>query len=341
MSEKTGIEWADSTWSPWRGCTKVSTGCAHCYAETLSKRNTAVLGNWGKGKPRVLAKNWNDPVKWHTSVEHQKELMQPVFDLMVANKPFSERLGSWPVKRPRVFPSLCDWLDDEVDPMWLFYFLTLVLRKTPNLEWLLLTKRPELFRERILAAAATPTIDPLDVVDLIEAWVSGDRIPLNVWIGTSVEDQANADRRIPARLRFLSVEPLLGPVDLDGSRGSNNGMGLCWDWTGNPIHVPHCDYAAVGKAPPNGPSIDWVIVGGESGHGARPCDIGWIRDIVRKCATAGVPCFVKQLGAKPFAVRNNAFTDHGFADKIMHPKGGDPDEWPEDLRVRQMPEVKP
>ena len=340
MSENTKIEWADNSWSPWRGCTKVSAGCAHCYAETLSKRNPAVLGQWGKGKPRVLAKNWNDPVKWN-----RKEAGKTVTHEEFYN-----------AQRPRVFPSLCDWLDEDVPIEWLARFLNLI-HDTPNLDWLLLTKRPENFRDRLITAIKSWTwADPADVKDRIEAWVDGSRLFQNVWIGTSVEDQSNADRRIPAllkipaRLRFLSVEPMLGPVDLKLMRRS----------FGFPQHITK-DGHAVGM--PQG--IHWIIFGGESGPGSRPCNVDWIRDGVRQCAAAGVACFVKQLGAVPVYTAAGIefssddgmdnvrahWTDpgwmihwnsaHNSAQKITHSKGGDPEEWPEDLRVRQFPEAKP
>lgn len=330
MSENTKIEWADASWSPWRGCTKVSAGCANCYAETLSKRNPAVLGQWGKGKPRVLAKNWNDPVKWN-----KKEAAKTVTHEEFVN-----------AQRPRVFPSLCDWLDDEVPIEWLARFLQLI-HDTPNLDWLLLTKRPENWYRRIyntllhVEGITDPNLtedDPQTPVgSMLNDWLRMDdsNAPRNVWIGTSVEDQANTDRRIPAmlktpaRVRFLSVEPMLGPVDLPlKCSRDHNGDGDCY-WH------------------PNGcPLIDWLIVGGESGPGARPCNLDWIRSVVKQCAAAGVACFVKQFGANPVgrwtASPDKAGLGEGWPAglKIAHPKGGDPSEWPEDIRVRQMPEVK-
>ena len=330
MSTTTKIEWCDHTWSPWRGCTKVSPGCANCYAERLSKRNPAVLGKWGKGKPRVLAKDWEKPVRWNRDFAEAIQLADRCF-------PYRDRSQDT-AHRPRVFPSMCDWLDPEVDPQWLFDFLTLVLRKTPEVRWLLLTKRPELFMERLKAARDRCTVDPMDVTDLIDAWLAGDRIPLNVGIGTSIEDQPRGDERIPellkipARFRFLSVEPMLGPVDL----------GL------NPsVRCPHCGEYVGGHATGGHDicdcRIDWVIVGGESGPGARPCNVERIRDVVKQCAAAKVPCFVKQLGANPHTFCES--TSEVTVDlrlrqlRLKHPKGGDPAEWPEDLRVRQFPEV--
>jgi protein gp37 len=134
----------------------------------------------------------------------------------------------------------------------------------------------------------------------------------NVWLGVSVENQQYADERIPlllqtpAALRFISAEPLLGPLDLQ---------------------------PAVRYAP-----IDWVIVGGESGPGARPFDLAWARSIVQQCQAAGVACFVKQVGAKPVfeGTPVGVFEGYDYED----PKGGDPSEWPEDLRVREFPGVR-
>ena len=131
----------------------------------------------------------------------------------------------------------------------------------------------------------------------------------NVWIGTSVENQEAADERsgplrtTPAALRFYSVEPLLSPID---------------------------------RLPLDG--IGWVIVGGESGHGARPCDLAWIRSIVAQCKAASVPVFVKQVGARPVELEIvEGFPIHRRDQLIRNRKGGDMAEWPEDLRVREFP----
>lgn len=319
MSENTAIEWTDKTWSPWEGCTKISAGCAHCYA---AARNHRFGDNWGPGKPRRLTVDWKKPVRWNKAAT-----------------------SHWPAvqfRHPRVFPSLCDWLDDEVPIEWLARLLALI-HNTPNLDWLLLTKRPELFRERIENVVNWMEAEDSEAEEsgdggasnagfAMHAWANGHALE-NVWIGTSVEDQSNADRRIPellkipAKLRFLSVEPMLGPIDLKLMRRS----------FGFPKHITKEGHA-VGM--PQG--IHWVIVGGESGPGARPCNVAWVRDIVRQCAEAGVACFVKQLGANVVQSWDDpSINPSTFAVKLKHPKGGDPAEWPEDLRVRQMPEVKP
>lgn len=285
MSETTNIEWATSTGNPWIGCTKVSPGCKNCYAATLDhNRFSRTMGggtkdkpvsHWGKGAPRFRTKTfWKDAIKWNriASIPHCTDTFG----------------GTTLPPRPRIFPSLCDWLDDEVPIEWLVDFLKLI-HDTPNLDWLLLTKRPENFLRRLSDAH-----NVMDAKDAGSAWFIADwawikqRPPANVWTGTSVEDQQRADERIPellkipAKVRFLSVEPLLGPVELDPN------------WLG-----------AGGRTGDNyqQPQVHWVIVGGESGPGARACTVEWIRSIVQQCAAAGVPCFVKQLGSNPRARR--------------------------------------
>ena len=144
--------------------------------------------------------------------------------------------------------------------------------------------------------------------------------PPNVWLGVSVEDQASAEGRIPhllatpAAVRWISYEPALGPVDFR-------------PWLGQ------------------APGVDWLVVGGESGPGARPCDVAWIRAAIRQCQGAGVPVFAKQLGALPYDLGGDSLSDDGtppvgtLLDGIHDRKGGDPAEWPEDLRIREMPAV--
>ena len=198
MGQDTKIEWATHTFNPWIGCTKVSPACAHCYAESYAARYGRA--EWGPGKPRQRtgAANWKKPLAWDRE---------------------AKALGV----RHRVFSaSLADWLDDEVPIEWLADLLSLIYA-TPNLDWLLLTKRPENWSERIKAVegifnfGATPTSNWARTLD----WLHG-RPPANVWMGCTVENQECADARIPAllaipaRVRFLSCEPLLGPLDLTG-----------------------------------------------------------------------------------------------------------------------------
>lgn len=337
MGENSSIQWTDHTFNPWIGCTKVSPGCANCYAESetfprVQRANGREL--WGKGKPRhrTSEANWRKSLQWNKAPNCWSET---------------------DCGRARVFcASMSDWLDDEVPIEWLRDLLELI-RLTPNLDWLLLTKRPKNWRERVASVAIldNPNTDLVTHAAgfatraLARKWVEDGTPPANVWFGVSVEDQKRADERIPellkipARIRFLSVEPLLGPVDFDGSKGSHDGRGLCWDWTGKPVHVPHCDYRAVGKEPPTGSRIHWAIFGGES-VGGRPCNIEWILDGVNQCQDAGVKVFVKQLGSNPVDGSRMSLDADRIPLRLKDHKGGDISEWPAELRVREFPTVE-
>ncbi|WP_316150078.1 phage Gp37/Gp68 family protein [Cupriavidus sp. BIC8F] len=251
MSENSKIEWTDHTFNPWEGCQKVGPGCDHCYAETRNARfagGTAV--NWGPGAPRrrTSAANWRKPLAW--SDRHAE---------------FFAEHG----RRQRVFcSSLADVFDNAVDQAWREDLLELI-NHTPNLDWLLLTKR----------IGNVSSMVPID-------WLNGDW-PAHVWLGATIVNQAEADRDIPklldapARVRFLSMEPLLGPVDLKLMRRA----------FGFPKHITR-EGRAVGM--PQG--IHWVIVGGESGPGARPMHPDWARSLRDQCSAAGVPFLFKQWG---------------------------------------------
>jgi protein gp37 len=353
MSELTKIEWATHTWNPWEGCTKVSPGCAHCYAEARNQRFHAGA-NWGPGAPRRRTKNWSAPFKWNAACAKQDELIS-------SSSGFSSNT------RARVFTSLCDWLDPEVPIAWLADFLKLI-HDTPNLDYLLLTKRPETWHKRIEEANYLLTQISQGAAHMAVKWLIGKEAPPNVWLGVSVEDQQRADERIPellkipANIRFLSVEPLLGPLDLE-SVGPNSRTAHLYDGRGRPgCNGKQVCNPLTGEAPyyrefDGEPcvafreSLDWVIIGGESGPGARPCNVGWIQSLLAQCQLAGVPCFVKQLG--DYCVTDNANCQdwpdeiliqgegEGFAAGrvLLGKKGGDPSEWPEDLRVRKFPSM--
>jgi protein gp37 len=168
----------------------------------------------------------------------------------------------------------------------------------------------------------------------------------NVWLGTSVEDQKRADERIPhllkcpAAVRFLSCEPLLGPVDLCEVRLPDAmAVGEVWEPKINAIERYDEDrYYQAGDL-----AINWVICGGESGHGARPCNAEWIRSIVKQCKAADVACFVKQLGAnsyvEPYDQKPGGNMPPRFYLDLNDPKGGDMSEFPRDLCIREMPGV--
>lgn len=345
MSEHTKIQWCDHTFNPWEGCTKVSPGCANCYAEALVDKRYGRV-KWGKGNPRrrMSAATWKLPLKWNRDAE---KAHSAAVDIIVAQG------GGAPMPplAPRVFcASLADWLDEEVPIEWLADLLVLI-HTTSKLDWLLLTKRPENFQVRVLMAGmhlmGYRDGDPIgdgapkalasateEVIESILGWSKCETFPANVWVGTSVEDQARADERIPhlisipSRVRFLSCEPLLGPVDIEEHLEDMLDGGY-----------------VLGSAP-----IQWVIVGGESGITARPFDIAWAQSLVDQCKSAGAACFVKQLGAHPITENANlhdwpddvrlASKDGGFAAAtivISDRKGGDMAEWPEELRVREFP----
>lgn len=282
MGQDSKIEWTDHTFNPWIGCTKVSPGCLHCYAETLMDTRYGRV-QWGPGNPRSRTSeaNWKSPLRWN----------REAFDAT------HER--DW--HRPRVFcASLADWLDAEVPIAWLAELLALI-RATQNLDWLLLTKRPQNWAERIRLARNHLTVEDPETALWLNEWLPKRKsagmparagvAPQNVWIGTTVEDQTRADERIPllltipARVRFLSCEPLLGPLDI-----------------GDHIHI-------LGRY-----FIDWVICGGESGPGARPMHPGWARSLRDQCDAAGVPFLFKQWGEWRPAHDSTASVPHTFGD---------------------------
>lgn len=240
MGETTGIEWCDHTFNPWIGCTKVSPGCAHCYAETLMDKRLGRVA-WGPSaeRKRTSPANWKLPVRWN-------------------------KAANGAARRPRVFcASLADVFDPVVPRSWRAELMTLI-DDTPNLDWLLLTKRPELVQE-LLRDASNGGIDDF-------------RHMPNVWLGTTVEDNARGAERIPhllsieARVRFLSCEPMLEHIGLDV---------LCFNGADS--------FGAM-------PGIHWVIAGGESGPSARPMHPDWARSLRDQCAAAGVPFLFKQWG---------------------------------------------
>ncbi|MDQ1921698.1 phage Gp37/Gp68 family protein [Massilia pseudoviolaceinigra] len=256
MSQNTKIEWADHTFNPLEGCQKVGPGCDHCYAETRNARfagGTAI--NWGLNAPRrrTSAANWNKPLAWNR-----------------AHAAFFAEHG----RRQRVFcASLADVFDNAVDPAWRRDLFD-VIELTPNLDWLLLTKRIGNVARMVADARA-------------HDWLAGQR---NVMLGATIVNQEEADRDIPkllavpARRRFLSMEPLLDAVNLRLQRPTTEDDRQ--DMDGYCSHIT----TAVGAG------LHWIIVGGESGAGARPMNPTWARGMRDQCAAAGVPFLFKQWG---------------------------------------------
>ncbi|MGE3624111.1 MAG: DUF5131 family protein [Bdellovibrionales bacterium] len=256
MAENSGIEWTHHTFNPWIGCQKVSPACDHCYAEAYDLRYNAGK-HWGAKaeRRRTSEKNWNLPVKWNNQA-------------IVRNE------------RYRVFcASLADVFDNAVPAAWREDLWALI-RRTPRLDWLLLTKRPQNIRKML----------PAD-------WGAGYQ---NVQLGTTVENQTEAERRIPhlmdipCAVRFLSCEPLLGPIDLqfiaqrpgDGGDHYINALeGTLWDDVNGGIEGVWEHEA----------KIDWVIAGGESGPQFRPTEEAWFRALRDQCRENDTAFLFKQF----------------------------------------------
>jgi len=346
VSTASSIEWTDATWNPVRGCSKVSAGCTNCYAMRQGHRFsgpskayeglTHVVKGKGPqwtGAVRTVPELLEEPLRWRkprrvfvnsmSDLFHEDvpdEFIAAVFAVMYdAHRHSYQVLTKRPERMAELLPSREFW--DAINRSWLERL------------WAPVAKRHGLDSSGPRPGPDYPIAGPLP----------------NVWLGTSVEDQAAADERIPhllrtpATVRFLSCEPLLGRVDLPT------------DWM---------------------MELDWIIVGGESGPGARQCNVAWIRSLVAQCAVAPVPCFVKQVGA--YVVdRNDAGFDadlewetdtgiptfrsawpepvevehdiNGFREEyqgapvrvhLIDRKGGNPNEWPWDLRVREFPSLQ-
>lgn len=323
MSTGSSIEWTDATWSPTTGCDRVSPGCDSCYAMTMARRLKAM----GQAKYQR---------------DGNPSTSGPGFGLTVHPDALTLPLR-W--RKPhRVFvDSMSDLFhkdvpDDFIAQVWA------VMAVTPQHTYQILTKRHGRMRSLLndlgFEAEVAQEAVGLHIVD------GAPNVPLetgeswwplrNCWLGVSVEDQKHADLRIPALLetpaviRFLSCEPLIGPVQLDRVSDESNRWSTlktksvlqracdqCDGW-GTACGIDDCHFV-------NDGCVSWVIVGGESGGGARSCDPEWIRSLVQQCRTAGVAPFVKQLGS--VWARENGWGG----------KGGLPEQWPEDLRIREMP----
>jgi len=331
MGATTEIAWTDHTFNIVWGCAKVSEACKNCYAEAFAKRTGHNV--WGAGADRRILsdKNWNEPRKWNAA---------------------AKALGV----RKRVFcSSMADVFEDHTTVASQRERLWPLIAATPWLDWQLLTKRPE------------------NMVTMVPTLWKRDGWPDNVWAGTTAENQERLDERIehllavPAAIRFLSCEPLLGPLNLDPPRCqhcyphdeiefSEDGEPWCMRCDSEPCHGIYLDPCADREQC----GVNWVIVGGESGPGARPFDLAWARSLLKQCADAAVPAFFKQAGrlvvdserkAGVFAEGDKrsvrAASELGIAGTppnlvaLWNPKGGDLGELPADLHVRQFPTVRP
>lgn len=282
MGSETGIEWTDSTWNPTTGCTKVSRGCDHCYAERVANRLQAK--NYTRRLPVAGGGDPGDPFAvrtWPGRLSKPEDWQQP-------RRIFVDSMSDLHHK------ALPDGFVEEVYRRMLEVdrHVYQVLTKRPARMAAFLRERPHLLDDEGL-------------------------LPGHIWLGTSVEDQ-EVDYRLrhlasaPARRRFVSCEPLLGSLEL-GVLARGNVPDILDE-------IPFPGDREFGRV------LHWIIVGGESGDGARPMDTDWARALRDECRAAGVPLFVKQMG-EAWAAR------HGASDR----HGGDPEDWPEDLRMRQFP----
>lgn len=275
MGEKSAIEWTDATFNPWWGCTRVSPGCDHCYADTWARR-LGMNDLWDSAKRRTFgAKHWADPVKWNRAAERAGKRLRvfcaSMADVFDKDGPELERANLW------------DLIED-----------------TPHLDWLVLTKRIGNVKRML------------------------PQPPENVWLGISVVNQEEADRdipkllEIPARVRFLSCEPLLGPISLAQEWLDAEYFGHSSDCDDDLCALNGDEYSCRGQIFEQ-PAIDWVIVGGESGKRARPMPLHWVTDIQQACMAAGVAFFMKQ------------------GSEANWPRFKEFESFPEDIRMRQWP----
>jgi protein gp37 len=340
---KTNIEWVrdedgsmGKSWNPMAGCTMVSEGCRNCYAmrmatriagaglnrsdptpaqvaydKVLLRRGGKLIAKWN-GKVRVLKDRIQQPLHWRDPCHIFVNSMTDLFHGGLYGQEHGDDT----------------WVEGQFNGQGFNFLVDIwsVMSQCPQHTFHILTKRPRIMADMVWRAMAKLNMnEPLP----------------NVWLGTSVENQEAADTRIPhllncpAVVRFLSCEPLLGPIRFSDVPGFNR-LSIIDD---------------IRRM--------WIIVGGESGPGARPCNIGWIRSIIEQCNAAGVPCFVKQLGKVPVEVDRCVVcagtgaievdgVDQGcpacrqgckqsFLLDPTDPKGGDMSEWPEDLRIREFP----
>lgn len=329
----TTIEWCTDVWNPVRGCARVSAGCENCYAERFAHRFSGPGGTY----EGLTASGPKGP-RWTGKVTLVPEVLdQPL---------------RWRNPKRIFVNSMSDLFHESVpDAFIVQVFAAMSIASTRGHVFQILTKRPERMRDVMERISDDRTWDKeMDrgAGRFNGYWLSaqgrddwqGWPLP-NVWLGVSCEDQATADERIPtlldtpAAVRFVSAEPLLSMIDFE-----------CFGSTGCPT----------GWIDGSEPGLDWIIVGGESGPKARPCDINAVRSIVKQCADARVACFVKQIGARPYidVIDNESEDDvsqwfggarvhwddnwESWLPRLRSRSGSNPAEWPDDLRVRQFPE---
>jgi protein gp37 len=305
VSTNTDIEWTDATWSPVTGCDRVSDGCDNCYALTLAKRLKA-MGSpkyQTDGDPRTSGPGFG-------VATHETALTLPL---------------RWKKPRKIFVNSMSDLFHHKV-PVEFIARVFAVMAATPQHTYQILTKRPSRarailtdkcrcgaghvpgihFRSAMSWAATKHNPDYITGLDAGQVYFDAGWPLPNVWIGTSVENQRLADVRIPhllatpAAVRWLSCEPLLGPIDLFGKVGNGHRPRLTYWLDGRPGWGP-AQIGPTGVAMQElvtGPKVDWVVAGGESGAGYRPLNLDWARGLRDQCVRAGIPFMFKQVGGR-------------------------------------------
>lgn len=358
MATTTAISWTDSTFNPWSGCTKVSEGCKFCYAEREARRMPAVKGVWGPNGTRVarVPSYWRKAYEWdrEAAASGKKHLVfcasiADVFEQWDGPIVDHKGLKGWvslqdgsrlfsPLPDEAFVPSLI-WRPLTMDDLRLDLLKTIM--ETPHLTWLMVTKRIEHVVSTLSRCCSLNVHS--EVATSLCLWCNG-YPPVNVWMLTSVEDQATAEARIPhllkipALVRGVSYEPAIGPVDF------RDWLRIPW----MPRHIVKPGSVPVEYMEVRG--LDWIIMGGESGaiEDVRPFDVAWARKTRDQCKAAGTAFFLKQLGRD---VIDSGGGDGTFADLwpegtnhlhfrgddtyrvwLHDKKGGDQAEWPEDLR---------
>lgn len=314
----TKIQWTDETWNPTTGCTRVSEGCRNCYIErTPAFRIPGRKFVGGTTGVLLHPDRLDKPRHWH---KHRMIFVNSLSDLFHDEIP-DDFLD-------QVFDVMEEGASDYRNGFW---------SHKPNHTYQVLTKRPtrmvtyvtkRLAKKQAYADSfkdcPTPEMRDSPAARYAQQCASG-KFYTGIWLGVSIEDQATADERIPillqtpAAVRWISAEPLLGPVDI-----------MAYTYYGSKVGANR--------------GLDWVVCGGESGPGARCCRLDWIRAIRMQCEKARVPVFVKQLGAKPFSLADHLSHPHcktiapdGFYRFLNDKKGGDISEFPLDLQVREYP----
>jgi protein gp37 len=363
------IQWTDKVWNPTRGCSVISSGCTNCYAMKQAHRfsghgqpydGLTRLGANGPiwtGEVRTVPEMLDAPLRWKKSCRVFVDSMSDLFHEDVPDEFIAAVFGVMQAcpdhtfqvltKRAVRLPDWFNWVEKSRRGYW---------HGTAGLLMDCLNKHGKAIYEMAKAGFKRATRlrwpDMPDPVTSLGDSSLGPDWPLpNVWIGVSTEDQKAADGRIPhllktpAAVRFLSVEPLLGPIDLRFEEWQQDG----------PDESPYHAVTAAGQG------ISWVIVGGESGPNARPCDLAWIRSIVRQCQSAGVHPFVKQIGSRPFdsdamksvpdsnrkmtideakspaGLFGLAMCLEASVVEITDSKGGNIEEFPPELRIQEFP----